>query len=216
MYALLKMYAHQKDNCWPGVARLAENIGKTEDTASRHLAELEKRGLIVRKRRMGRSSVTWLIDPETVYYADEVSVRTPEKSGNYPQKNAATEEEQVEEKKVQAPAKDAWGDVDVENEKPTSKHPAIQAYREATNLYPRKTLWPEIVLAVGADPPEVKRWHDTCYEYVAVGWNPRNVQGMLQHYAECRIPSATGFNAKGVAAPVVQDASGRSVIQVGR
>lgn len=214
MYALLKMYSHQKNHCWPSVALLAENIGKTEDTASRHLSELEDRGLIVRKRRMGRSSVTWLTDPDPLYYGDEpghVFEQTPEKSGVHSQKNLLREEEQKEEEKEQAPAKTAGSRPGGKNRKPTNKHPAVQAYREATNLYPRKTLWPEIVLAVGADPPDVKRWRDTCYGYVAVGWNPRNVQGMLQHYAEHRIPSA-----RGVAAPALINADGRSVIEVGR
>jgi len=67
VYALLLRYAQQKDKCWPGVARLAEDLDKSQPTIKRHLAVLVERGLVTRDRRRNTSSVTWLEDLETVY-----------------------------------------------------------------------------------------------------------------------------------------------------
>lgn len=67
VYALLLKYARQGDGCWPGIERLATDLGKGERSIKRLLAELESRGLITRERRYGRSSLTWLEDLEAVY-----------------------------------------------------------------------------------------------------------------------------------------------------
>jgi hypothetical protein len=66
--------------------------------------------------------------------------------------------------------------------------PAVEAFRKATARYPNKTLWPGIVQAVGTGPPDLERWEHTCLAYVAMGWNPTNVKGMLQYFTDRRIP----------------------------
>ncbi len=67
LYVLVLKYARQSDSCWPGVKRLADDLGKTESTIKRRLAELSSRGLITRERRFCRSSITWIEDLEQVY-----------------------------------------------------------------------------------------------------------------------------------------------------
>lgn len=67
LYALLLKYARQAGGAWPGVARLAQDLGKGARTIKRDLAELETRKLITRERRYGRSSVTWIEDVNAVY-----------------------------------------------------------------------------------------------------------------------------------------------------
>jgi len=66
-YAHLLKYAMQKEECYPGLARLALARGKTENTISRQLTELVDRGLISRERRVGTSSMTYIEPLEHVY-----------------------------------------------------------------------------------------------------------------------------------------------------
>lgn len=73
---------------------------------------------------------------------------------------------------------------------------AVDAYRRATNLFPRKSLWPGIVQVVGDDPDDVERWHQVCLSYVAMGWNPKNIKGMLEHYVERRVPGDDSGKAR--------------------
>lgn len=67
LYSLLLKYAQQKDYAYPGVKRLAEDLGKSEKSVKRALAELTERGLISRQRRFGTSTVTYIEDPNEVY-----------------------------------------------------------------------------------------------------------------------------------------------------
>lgn len=61
-YALLIFHAQQKGLSWVGVDTMAELRGVSEATISSHLSELSDMGLISRKRRMGRSSLTYIED----------------------------------------------------------------------------------------------------------------------------------------------------------
>ena len=72
---------------------------------------------------------------------------------------------------------------------------AVQALRSATNLFPRKSLWDGIVEVVGENPADVDRWKRTALAWVACGWNPKNVKGMLEFYVKGELPSTS--NARG-------------------
>ena len=67
LYLLLLKYAQDKGNCWPGIKRLARELGKSEPTIKRRMAELVERGLITRQQRLNTSAITWLEDLEEVY-----------------------------------------------------------------------------------------------------------------------------------------------------
>jgi predicted transcriptional regulator len=67
LYSLLLKYAQQRGKAWPGIERLAEDLGKSEKSVKRALAELRRRGLISRQRRFGTSSITYIEDPNDVY-----------------------------------------------------------------------------------------------------------------------------------------------------
>jgi hypothetical protein len=84
LYVLLLKYARQSGSCWPGVERLARDLGKAKSTVKARLAELTRRGLITRGRRLGTSSVTWIEDLEQVYGGSEN--RTFEQPENRPTK----------------------------------------------------------------------------------------------------------------------------------
>ncbi len=67
LYSLLLKYAQQKDYAYPGIERLAEDLGKGEKSIRRAMSELMQRGLITRQWRFGTSSITWIEDPNDVY-----------------------------------------------------------------------------------------------------------------------------------------------------
>lgn len=83
LYALLLKYARQASGCWPGVRRLAQDLGKTERTITNRLADLTNKGLVTRERRFGRSSVTWIEDLEKVY-EDHLPERLFEQEKSFP------------------------------------------------------------------------------------------------------------------------------------
>jgi GntR family transcriptional regulator len=80
LYALLLKYARQSGGCWPGVKTLARDLGRSPSTIKARLDELVRRGLIIRERRLGTSSITWIEDLETIYGRPEN--RTFEQPGN--------------------------------------------------------------------------------------------------------------------------------------
>ncbi len=65
---------------------------------------------------------------------------------------------------------------------PRTDHPAIQAYRQVTNLYPEKALWDFIIHNVGDTPESLTLWRKVVLAYVALGWNKRNLKNMLEYF----------------------------------
>jgi hypothetical protein len=67
--------------------------------------------------------------------------------------------------------------------------PACAAFKKATGYAPPQPWRDEIVFHIGTEPPNLKRWYDTCFAYVGCGWNPRNVKAMLDYYVVGEMPS---------------------------
>jgi hypothetical protein len=65
---------------------------------------------------------------------------------------------------------------------------AIRAFHDASARYPNKVLWDGIVQVVGADPPDLERWQRVVRAWIACGWNPGNVKGMLSHFRDKTLP----------------------------
>ena len=108
LYVLLLKYAQQSGTCWPGVDRLAADLGKKPRTILYHLAELTERGLISRERRPNRSSITWIEDLETVY--GKANQETDGKAGGEPdretdEENCAEEAEEETDAEAEESAK---------------------------------------------------------------------------------------------------------------
>ena len=59
-------------------------------------------------------------------------------------------------------------------------HPAIIAYKDIARLTPPETLRDDIISAIGDD---FIRWGNTVKKWIGNGWNPGNVNGMLEYYA---------------------------------
>lgn len=70
--------------------------------------------------------------------------------------------------------------------------PAVDAFRQATHRYPPKSWYSDIAQAVGDDDADLVFWHDVCKAYVGRGWNPLNVQAMLEYYGRREIPGRGG------------------------
>jgi len=81
-------------------------------------------------------------------------------------------------------------------------HPAVQVFREETHRWPAKTLQPEIDNIVGRHGEDLALWRRIVHEWVAVGWNPVNIRGMLDCFTRQEIPGTRGKQAepKGFAA----------------
>lgn len=75
LYLLLDRYAGNNDAAWPGRATLAARLGWSDATVTRLTAELVAAGWIKRRRRMGRSALTFVctIQGETAPWEDDHS-----------------------------------------------------------------------------------------------------------------------------------------------
>ena len=76
------------------------------------------------------------------------------------------------------------------------RHPAIDVYRSKARAFPDKTAWPAIESEVPIDENSLARWGRTVEAYIVVGWNKRNVRGMLDFFARNEIPGANGKYGK--------------------
>lgn len=57
-FAMLLSYAWQKDSCYPGQARLAEDMGLHETNVRKHLKSLEASGLLeITRRGQGKTNI---------------------------------------------------------------------------------------------------------------------------------------------------------------
>lgn len=76
------------------------------------------------------------------------------------------------------------------------RHPAIDVYRLKARAFPDKTAWPSIEAEVPVDDKSLDRWGRTVEAYIVVGWNKRNVRGMLDFFKRGEIPGANGRYSK--------------------
>lgn len=82
------------------------------------------------------------------------------------------------------------------SDQPPASPPAIEAYRQIARTYPEKSLWPMITQAVGEKPEDLVFWQEIVTNYIACGWNKRNVKAMLQFFTNRRIPSTQPVQAQ--------------------
>ncbi|MAU01414.1 MAG: hypothetical protein CL608_30100 [Anaerolineaceae bacterium] len=68
-----------------------------------------------------------------------------------------------------------------------ARHPAIQAWRQALERYPRKQCWPLIVERLG-EQPDSELLAQVTAEWLASGYKPNNVSGILDWYERGRSP----------------------------
>ena len=66
MYAILCNYASEKDHCWPSQATLAERLSCSVSSIKNYLAELVRENLVIVRKEKYRSSVYYMIRPESL------------------------------------------------------------------------------------------------------------------------------------------------------
>jgi hypothetical protein len=106
-YWMLLSYAFQKEECWPGQARLATLIGVTEKPLRNWIAELEERGLVVSIRRGKGLTNLYRLRTTTPSERELLPVISNDVNGSiYPSRTGA------------APAKELQGEEDEEDGSP--------------------------------------------------------------------------------------------------
>jgi len=72
-----------------------------------------------------------------------------------------------------------------ENQKIAQKRsppPAVEAYKKAFFIYPRRNLFALINEKVGQDDEALRLWYQACISWSAHGWNPKNISGLLEYF----------------------------------
>lgn len=65
---------------------------------------------------------------------------------------------------------------------PLLNHPAILTYKSVAH-YQVLAVWrSRVVEVVGDKPNDVERWRQTIFSWLGKGWNPKNIEGMLEAY----------------------------------
>jgi hypothetical protein len=82
--------------------------------------------------------------------------------------------------------------------KPTTPPPeAVKIVQTETHRYPPKSWFGTIADTVGTEPDNLTRWRRVVHAWVGSGYNPQNVQGMLDAYKRNEIPSTKGSGDAG-------------------
>jgi hypothetical protein len=86
-YAMLLKYAWQNDRCFPGQARLANDMGVTDRSVRTYLQELEKRQFVIIKQRgLGKPNLYELNLTASSTDRKNFPVRTGKKQTSRPEK----------------------------------------------------------------------------------------------------------------------------------
>ncbi len=137
------------------------------------------------------------VTPECTFTPERAFTPTPERTFPPPRNARSPHEESVtnnthEEARgsgAEAPPAPAPPRRGSRTPKPKTPIPeAVEVFRAETNRFPPKSWFPTIAEAVGADPPNLDRWRRVVHAWVGTGYNPTNVQGMLECYRRGDMP----------------------------
>jgi len=78
---------------------------------------------------------------------------------------------------------------------------SVKAFRSGAHRYPPRAWYDRIAAAVGDDPAALDRWKALVHEWVGRGWNPGNVQGMLEAFGNGGIRDRRGNGRRGTGPP---------------
>jgi len=80
IYGLLQVFAMWKNNCFPGIKKLAEFLKRDESTILRNLKNLEKTGWVKIKRRgQGKTNLYFISWPDDCFSPDKARAYKQEK-----------------------------------------------------------------------------------------------------------------------------------------
>jgi hypothetical protein len=75
--------------------------------------------------------------------------------------------------------------------------PQIEAYRHAAHRYPNKSLYPLICEHVKDDSQSLLLFEQIVTGWIAKGWNPANITGILEFVDRGEVPQGNGQNGNG-------------------
>lgn len=85
------------------------------------------------------------------------------------------------------------------DDKPAKREPkpkdipiAVQKFIEVRGKTPRKETWAMIQSTVGNEMVNLDFWKDVLVKYVALGWNPMNIDGALEWFRKKELPHTNG------------------------
>jgi len=70
----------------------------------------------------------------------------------------------------------------------TPPPPAVEVYRSRAGMFPRRALWEMLAREVGDEQDALEFWGRVVEAWVASGWNPRNLRGMLDFFRRHELP----------------------------
>lgn len=73
----------------------------------------------------------------------------------------------------------------------------VAQFRAVTRRTPRHELWNDIARTVGDKPTDLDFWVQVITRWNGCGWNPMNVDGMLECFRKRQLPSTAPGNGKG-------------------
>lgn len=78
------------------------------------------------------------------------------------------------------------------------KPASVIIYRKITHRYPPGAMDTVIEAAVGNEPGALEFWRQVVLGYIGQGWNPANINGMIEFYKRGEVPSKPkAFNGNG-------------------
>jgi len=102
---------------------------------------------------------------------------------------------------------------------PDGPYPVLEAYVEETGLkFPKgragKTMCAELVEAIGAAPEAVQTVRTILRGGIRLGWNPRNISWVIDHFKDGRVPGERRDNGRNATGPPAQ-ATGPPIVITG-
>ena len=209
LFAYLDWRQGESDGSWPSVARMAADLGVAEITIQRRLRMLESYGYLETEQRAGRSSFYALNAGN-----EEAQTFTPRKNdtpseSHPPQKcnptplisdtpppskmipitrdiNERQERETIGGADAPTPAPPAKAPPSRKEKGPAARDiPAAMIYHDLTRRWPPRVVWDRLRLIANGG---LARWGETVKAWLAVGWNPGNLAGMLDCYDRGELP----------------------------
>lgn len=74
---------------------------------------------------------------------------------------------------------------------------AIDIFEQTAGVLPKKALWGMITEAVGDNQANLELWGKIIQAWLAQGWNPDNINGMLDYFKRREIPNGNGGVGRG-------------------
>jgi hypothetical protein len=83
------------------------------------------------------------------------------------------------------------------------RHPAFTVYEQlAGQVITAKIQMDDILEYVPRDDASISRWGEVVRAWIGMGWKPRNITGMLDHFREGRVPGHDYASARSPPVPV--------------